>query len=159
MGLTLTLPPPTGWVPAQLGSWALDAVQAVALVLPQVSVLEPPSPIVFGAATSEAVGAGPTVTVALAEGLLAPPAPVQTTEYVAVVVGETDTLPLAAPAVEKPVPVQPKALVLLQASVLDPPEAITPGVAVSDAVTAEPTVTVAFAGAVVAPPAPVQVTE
>ena len=73
------------------------------------------------------------------------------------VVGETETLPLAAPPVEKPVPVQLVALVLLHASVLDPPEAMALGVAVREAVGAGPTVTIALAGALVAPPAPVQV--
>jgi len=76
-----------------------------------------------------------------------------------VVVGETETLPLAAPPVEKPVPVQLMAFVLPQASVLDPPSAMVSGVAVSDAVGAGVTVTVVLTGVVVAPPAPVQVTE
>ena len=75
------------------------------------------------------------------------------------VVGETATLPLAAPPVAKPVPVQLVAFVLPQASVLDPPRAMVPGVAVRDAVGAGPTVTVALAGVLVAPPAPLQVTE
>ena len=43
-------------------------------------MLVPPSGIVVGAALSEAVTAEPTVTVAVAGWLVAPPAPVQVTE-------------------------------------------------------------------------------
>jgi len=76
-----------------------------------------------------------------------------------VAVGETETLPLAAPPVMKPVPVQLVAFVLLHASVLDPPAAMVPGVAVSDAVGEGVTVTIALACRLVAQPPPVQVTE
>jgi hypothetical protein len=73
-----------------------------------------------------------------------------------VVVGETCTEPFAWPAVSKPVPTQLVALPLLQLSSLEPPGAIESGVAVSETVTAAPTTTVALAGWLVAPPAPVQ---
>jgi hypothetical protein len=52
------------------------AVQEAALVLDQVSVEEPPESMVVGLAERVAVGAGSTVTVALA-GALVPPVPVQ----------------------------------------------------------------------------------
>jgi len=78
---------------------------------------------------------------------------------VVVIAGETEMLPLGAPAVENPVPVQLVAFVLFQRSVLEWPRAMLPGVAVRDAVGAAPTVTVALAGVLVAPPAAVQVTE
>jgi hypothetical protein len=76
-----------------------------------------------------------------------------------VTAGETWTLPLAAPPVEKPVPVQLVASVLDHVRSLAPPSAIVVGDAPIVAVTAAPTVTVALAGVLVAPPAPVQVTE
>ena len=52
------------------------AVQELALVLDQVSIEEPPEAIEVGLAERVAVGAGSTVTVALA-GALVPPVPVQ----------------------------------------------------------------------------------
>jgi hypothetical protein len=52
------------------------AVHSVAFVLDQVSVELPPEAIVVGLAVNVTVGAGATVTVALA-GALVPPAPVQ----------------------------------------------------------------------------------
>jgi hypothetical protein len=73
------------------------------------------------------------------------------------VVGETCTDPFVAPPVSKPVPTQLVALPLLQPRSLEPPGAIESGVAVSETVTAGPTVTVTFAGALVAPPAPAHV--
>ena len=76
----MIVPPSIGWPPVQLGSPALAAVHAVALALPQVSSLEPPSAIVVGLAAIAAVTAGPTLTVCSAGGLVAPPAPVQVTE-------------------------------------------------------------------------------
>jgi hypothetical protein len=84
---------------------------------------------------------------------------VHVTEYGVVAPGETPTVPLVALLVEKPMPVQLVALVLLQLRSLVPPGAIVSGVAVSDAVTTSPTVTVAVAGGLVAPPAPRHVTE
>jgi hypothetical protein len=68
-------------------------------------------------------------------------------------------VPLVAPPVEKPTPVQLVASVLDQSRSLAPPSGMALGVAVSVAVTAAPTVTVALAVLLVAPPAPVQVTE
>ena len=71
----------------------------------------------------------------------------------------TVTLPLAAPVVSKFVPTQPVASVLLQVSWLLPPSGMVAKSAPSVAVTAGPTVIVCCAGALGAPPAPVQVTE
>jgi len=71
--------------------------------------------------------------------------------------GETGVLPAGASAVSKPMPVQLVALALPQSRSLEPPSAIVSGSAVSEAVTAEPTVTVALAGVLVAPPAPEQI--
>jgi hypothetical protein len=105
-----------------------------------------------------AVTAAPTVTVADAGSLVAPPAPLQVTEYEVVVVGETGKEPLAAPPVAKPFPTQLVALVPFQVSVVVPPSAIAGGVAVSVAVTLPPTVTTAWATGLVAPPFPLQVT-
>ena len=48
------------------------AVQELALVLDQVSIEEPPEAIVVGLAERVAVGAGRTVTVALADALVEP---------------------------------------------------------------------------------------
>ena len=158
-GLTVSDPPSTAFAPVHAGSCALEAVQLVAFVLPQVSSLDPPAAMALTEAESSAVTAGPTVTVALAAGLVAPPAPVHVTEYAVVAAGETETLPLGASPVAKPTPVQLVALPPLQESVLEPPCAIASGVAVSVAETAAPTVTVTEAGLLVAPPAPVQVTE
>ena len=76
-----------------------------------------------------------------------------------VALGVTWIEPLASPPVEKPVPVQVVAAVLPQVSSLVPPSGIVVKSAIRLAVTAAPTVTVAPAGTLVAPPAPVQVTE
>jgi hypothetical protein len=133
-------------------------VQLVALTLLQVSSLLPPIAMTSGSALSRAVTGPPTVTVASAGLLAAPPAPVHVSEYVVSTFGETDTLPSVAPAVKNPVPVQVVALALDQLSVLEPPSAMAVGSADSAAVTAEPTVTVVLAGRLIAPPAPVHVT-
>ena len=74
-------------------------------------------------------------------------------------VGVTVTLPLTAPPVSKLVPTQAVASVLLHVSWLLPPRGIASTSAPRVAVTAGPTLTVWRTGAVVAPPAPVQVTE
>jgi hypothetical protein len=142
-------------------------VQAVALVELQVSVAAPPAVTAVGLAVSVAVAGGGvtgvTVTVAVA-ALLAPPAPVQVTEYVAVAVSApVDRLPLVAraPANVPPVPVQAVALVELQVSVAAPPAVTAAGLAVSVAVAGgvtAVTVTVTVAGLLL-PPAPVQVNE
>jgi len=82
-------------------------VQLVAFVLLQVSVEDCPLVIEVGFAESVAVGCGlfaVTVTVAVA-GDEVPPAPVQVTEYVVVVVGETVAVP-DVPLAVKLVPVQ-----------------------------------------------------
>jgi hypothetical protein len=159
-GVTARVPPAGETGPAQLASFGLDeAVQLVAFELPQVSVLEPPCAMDVGEAVTVATTAGPTVTVAAAGALAAPPAPVQVTEKAVVALGVTVSVPLVAPPVAKPLPVQLVASVLFQVSRLLPPLAIVVGDAVRVAVTAAPTVTVAFAGALVALPGPVHVTE
>jgi hypothetical protein len=66
---------------------------------------------------------------------------------------------LGAPPVSKPVPVQLVASVLLHVRSLEPPRAIVVGLALSVTVTGGPIVSVAFAGGLVAPPLPLQVTE
>jgi hypothetical protein len=76
-----------------------------------------------------------------------------------VALGVTCALPLARPPVEKPVPAQLVALPLVQVSVLVPPSGMAVGDAARFAVTGGPTVTVAPAGVLVAPPAPVQLSE
>ena len=76
-----------------------------------------------------------------------------------VAVGVTDTLPLGAPAVSKFTPTQVVTSVLLQVSWLLPPSGIVAKSAPRVAVTAGPTVMVCCAGALVAPPAPLHVTE
>ena len=165
VGVTTTVPPPTGCAPLQDASPTLDAVQLVAFVLLHVRSAEPPSAIVVGLAEMNACTAGPTVTVTVAGGLVAPPAPVQTKVYVEVTVGVTVKVPpaggrgpvqLASSALE---PLQLVAFVLDHVRSLEPPSAIVSGAAASEAVTGAPTVTVALAGALVAPPAPVQMTE
>ena len=163
--MTSSVPPSVAREPFHEGSSALEAVQLVAFELAQVSWLVPPSGIAVGTAESDAVTAGPTVTVAVAGALVAPPAPLQVSVYVASTVGVTVTVPPSiarAPfqagscALEA---VQLVAFELPQVSSLEPPSAIAVGVAERAAVTAGPTVTVAFAAGLVAPPAPVHVTE
>ena len=133
--------------------------QLVAFALPQVSWLVPPSGIDVRSAPSVAPTDAPTVTVAPAGALVAPPTPVQVTEYAVVTPGITATVPFTAPPVENPTPVQLVASVLLQVKSLEPPSGMSVGTAASAAVTAGPTVIVCAAGELVAPPAPSQVTE
>ena len=64
---------------------APDAVHEVAFVELHVNIDEPPLEIEVGFAVSATVGAGTTVTVAVAT-LLGPPVPVQVKEYDAFVV-------------------------------------------------------------------------
>jgi hypothetical protein len=78
--VTPSVPPATARDPFHEGSSALEAVQLVAFPLAQVSWLVPPRAIAVGAAESEAVTAGPTVIIAFAGALVAPPAPVQVNE-------------------------------------------------------------------------------
>src|SRR3954451_7259752 len=98
-------------------------VQEAALVEDQVRVELPPAMIEAGMAEREAVGAGVTVTVALAS------APEQLTEEGVVTVGERASEPPMAPPVEKPVPVQEAALVEDQVRVELPPAMIEAGMA------------------------------
>ncbi len=74
-------------------------------------------------------------------------------------VGETAVVPLGAPPVSNPVPVQLVASVLLQVKSLEPPRAIVVGLALNVTATRGPIVSVAFAGGLVVPPLPAQITE
>jgi hypothetical protein len=137
-------------------------VQLVALALPHSRSLEPPSAIVSGVAVSEAVTAPPTVTVAVAGALIAPPSPAQSSWYVAVTLGETASVPPSidcAPLQSGSwtlLAVQLVAFALPHVRALAPPRAIASGDADNEAMTAPVTVTVTEAGALVAPPAPAQ---
>jgi hypothetical protein len=130
-----------------------DAVHADALAELQLKTAAPPVATTAGVAVSTAVGT--TLTVMLA-GLLAPPGPVQVSEYVVLmatagIVCEplADWVPLQPPEASQEV-----ALVELHVSVVAPPAATTRGFAVIVAVAV--TFTVALAGELV-PPGPVQV--
>ena len=70
-------PPVIAFDPDQARSSALLAVQLVALLLPQVNVLEPPRAIAETLATRDEAGADPTVTMTSTEDE-APPRPSQT---------------------------------------------------------------------------------
>jgi hypothetical protein len=135
-----------------------EAVQAVALVELQVSVEAPPLVTEVGFAASVAVGADPTLTVAVAVAL-EPPGPVQINEYeVADVRGPVLRVPLTASApVQPPEAVQDVASVELHVSVEAAPLSMVVGLAASVAVGTGATVTVT--DAVLVPPAPVQVNE
>jgi hypothetical protein len=142
-------------VPLQLP----DAVQEVAFVELHVSVEEPPLAIEVGFAVNVTVGAGTTVTVAMA-ALLLPPAPVQVNEKDAVAVSaEVLCVPLMVLApLQPPEAVHVAALVELHVNVDAAPLATEVGFAVNVAVGVGTTVTVAMA-ALLVPPAPVQVNE
>jgi hypothetical protein len=134
-------------------------VQDVALVELHVSVEVPPLATEVGFAVNVTVGAGATLTVAVAV-LLEPPAPLQVNEYdVAAASGPVLWLPLAAlPPFQPPEAVQEVALVEFHVSVEAPPLATEVGFAVNVTVGAGTTVTLAVATLLV-PPAPVQVNE
>lgn len=111
----------------------LPAVQAVALVEDQVSVLALPDTIVVGLAVKVTVGAAGAVTVTVAVAVvLVPPTPVHTSEY--------DWLAVSAPVlnvplvarlpVQLPLDVQPVAFVELQVSVDELPLVTEVGFAV-----------------------------
>jgi hypothetical protein len=133
------------------------AVQLVALALDQVSVLDCPAVIDVGSAVSVTVGAGTTVTVV--ESVEVPPDPVQASRYVVVLVGDTVCEPLVARApAQPPLAVQLVALVLVQVSVLDCPDAMDVGLAVKVMVGGTgAAVTVTVTESPVVPPVPVQV--
>jgi hypothetical protein len=99
-----------------------DAEQEVALVELHVKVEEPPEAITDGYTDSAAVGRMFTVAVA---GALVPPAPVHTSEYtVLALTGPVLELPLAVRLpLHPPEAVHAVALVELQVSVDEPPEA------------------------------------
>ena len=134
-----------------------EAVQAVALVVTQVSAEVPPLCTVVGLAVKLSVGAGATVTVTVCEDV--PPAPLQLrVKSVVAASGAVVCEPaIALPPLQPPVAVQLLALVELQLRVDVPPLAIVAGFATS--------VTVGGAGGVPAvtvtvcedvPPGPVQ---
>jgi hypothetical protein len=111
------------------------AVQAVAFVEFQVSVVDPPEATVAAVAVNVAVGTGATVTVAVAAGLV-PPAPVQVKEYVVVAVtAPVLWLPFAdSEPLQPPDAVHAVALVELHVKVVDPPDATVVAAAARDAV-------------------------
>jgi hypothetical protein len=134
-------------------------VHDVELVELHVSVEAPPLATELGLAANVTVGAGTTVTVAVAT-LLLPPAPVQ--------VSEKEVLAVSAPVLcvplvallplQLPDAVHEVAFVELQVSVDAAPLATDVGFAVNVTVGAGTTVTVAVATLLV-PPVPVQVNE
>jgi hypothetical protein len=109
-------------------------VQDVAFVEDQVSVDDPPLVTDMGFAVRDTVGAGPTVTVAVA--LCAPPDPVQVRLKVLLLVSAPeDSLPEVALAPDQPPEaVQDVAFVEDQVSVEDAPLAMFVGFAASDTV-------------------------
>ena len=137
----------------------LVAVHEVALVELHVSVDAPPLATEVGFAVRLTVGAGTTVTAAVAT-LLVPPVPVQLKEYDVVdVSAPVLCTPLVASApLQPPLAVHEVALVEFQVSVDAPPLATEVGFAVRVTVGAGTTVTVAVATLLV-PPAPLQLNE
>jgi hypothetical protein len=135
------------------------AVHDVALVELHVSVELPPLATEVGFAVNVTVGAGTTVTVAVAT-LLVPPEPVQVSVYDVVAVrAPVLCVPLVALVpLQPPVAVHEVALVELHVSVEAAPLAIEVGFAVNVTVGAGTTVTVAVATLLV-PPAPLQLKE
>jgi hypothetical protein len=136
-----------------------EAAQEVAFVELHVSVDMPPLATEVGFAANVTVGAGATLTVAVAV-LLEPPGPLQVNEYeVAAASGPVLWLPLAALLpFQPPEAVHEVALVEFHVSVEAPPPATEAGFAVN--VTVGTGVTVTFTVAtVLVPPAPVQVNE
>jgi len=131
----------------------------VAFVEFHVSVEAPLLATEVGFADSVAVGAGTTVTVAVA-ALLVPPAPVHVNEYdvVAVTAPVLWLPPVASAPLQPPEAVQEVALVELHVSVDAPPLTMDVGFAVSATVGAGTTLTVAVATLLV-PPVPVQANE
>jgi hypothetical protein len=134
------------------------AVQVVALVVVQVSVLACPEVIEAGLGVSVTTGAGMVVTVTVAERLRDPPGPVQLRLYWVVLVGDTCSEPLVGlvPVKVPPLALQVVALVALQVSVLDCPEVITAGLGVSETVGVGGAPTVTVTDFVVVPPIPPQ---
>ena len=134
-----------------------EAAQEVALVELHVSIDVPPLATEVGFAVNVTVGAGATLTVAVAT-LLEPPAPLQVNEYdVAAASGPVLWLPLAALLpFQPPEAVHEVALIEFQVSVEAPPLATEVGFAVNVTVEAGTTVTLAVA-TLLMPPAPVQV--
>jgi hypothetical protein len=129
------------------------------LVELHMSVEVPPLATEVGFAVNVTVGAGATLTVAVAV-LLEPPGPLQVNEYnVAAASGPVLWLPPAAlPPFQPPEAVQEVALVEFHVSVEAPPLATEVGFAVNVTVGAGTTATLAVATLLV-PPAPAQVNE
>ena len=126
-GRLSSVPPATAFAPDQ----SPDAVQAVAFVAVHVSVAACAAATVVGLAVKVTVGGGTTVTVTDCE--LVPPVPVQDNANVVVVVRTPDgSLPLVTLVPLHPwEAVQLVALVLLQLRVVDCPEPIEAGFAVT----------------------------
>jgi hypothetical protein len=137
-----------------------DAVQALAFVLVQLSVEEPPLVTVVGVAFSDTVGGvGPAATVTVTDCAAVPPAPVQVSVNVVVAASPdraSEPVRVLLP-VHPPDAVQAVALTDDQFSVAEPPLATVVGVAVSVTEGAASCVTVTFTDCVVSPPAPVHV--
>jgi hypothetical protein len=154
---------PVLWLPlvASVPLQPPEAVHAVALAELHVSVEAPPVATLVGFAVNVAVGAAlvVTMTVAVAAGL-APPGPVQVSEYVVSAVRAAVLwLPLVASGpLQPPDAVHAVALVELQVSVEAPPLPTLGGFADSVAMGTALTVTVTVAAGLV-PPDPVQVSE
>ncbi len=135
-----------------------EAVQELAFVLDQVSVVDPPLITVVGEAVSETDGAdGPTVTVV--DCAAVPPGPAQVNVKVVV---DAIEVRCSEPAVallppHPPLAVQLVALFELQVRVVDPPAATVDGVAVSVTEGMVGCVTVTLTDCVAEPPAPLQV--
>jgi hypothetical protein len=130
-------------------------VQAVALVLDQVSVVLPPLATVLGEALRLIVGAPATLTVTVR--VVVPPGPLHARlKFMLVLRAGLASVPLVARApLHPPLAVQAVAPLLDQASVVAAPEATVAGVALSVTLGAAGTVTVVDCDTV--PPAPVQV--
>jgi hypothetical protein len=132
------------------------AVQAVALVVDQVSVVELPKLMVDGLAEMVRVGAA-ALTVIVADEEAEPPGPVQVRVYMVVLVGETDSVPLVVLLPLQPLEaVQEVALAELQVKVDELPLVIVEGLAERLTVGAA-ALTVTVAELLAEPPGPVQV--
>jgi hypothetical protein len=131
------------------------AVQAVALVVDQLSVVELPK-LMGDVAERVRVGAA-ALTVIVADEEAEPPGPVQVRVYMVVLVGETDSVPLVVLLPLQPLEaVQEVALAELQVKVDELPLVIVEGLAERLTVGAA-ALTVTVAELLAEPPGPVQV--
>jgi hypothetical protein len=142
---------------ARLPDQAPEAVQAVALLLDQVSIEAVPELTVLGLARSVTTG-GKVGTVTVTDCVAVPPSPVQVRSYSVVLVSApVDQVPLVATApLQAPEAVHAVASVELQVKVELAPLATVVGAAVNVTVGAGP-VTTTSADCEAEPPVPVQV--